>query len=894
MKKISAYSIVALTILAGCQVQELKEQESSFIQDSKPFIAIIEDSSVENGTRTTLDNNGNVLWKQGDQVSIFAGSTVNERYQVTDESEGNTAASLNKISEGGFVAGTDIENNVAFYPYTSTASIAKNESNYVISGITLPAVQTYAEGSFGNGAFPMATVTGSTEDMDLKFKNVLGGLKLQFKGTARIASISISGNNNEILCGAAEVTASALSTPSINLIDASAKTVTLDCGTGVQLNSESAALFVIALPPMTMTGGFTVTAIDTEGKQMEIKTTRSQTIARSGILKMPVVNYDGAIVNNSPYEMVDLGLPSGVKWANMNIGASSPSSEGAWFAFGDVIGTSQDEYYDEDAYMNLIGGSGDIAGPGDPLASYDDLPPSYDAATVLMGENWRTPSSDDFYELFEHCDVSGNGNAIRLVSQINGAELILFNDGYWCSELDYEYAYCATPENQDIDWNLRQDTRQIRGVYGLPKHRPTLNYQVTISEITNTGALISSNITNDGGAEISERGFYIKIGSSSNYDVIVVPGSGVGEFSLSLSGLSHATQYSVAAYATNSVGTSQSSWKSFRTERNPVPAEYKGTLDGHDWVDIGLRKSHIDSNIVPGSSEDRIIAFATVNIGASSPDNTGYYFRWGEQMGWDITVQNGSSSPSYSAVQCDRDGNVTSEVWSSSTFGNGYLSEGNNSERATGLLQDVTRKTDLRWYSFTYGDAATYNWGENWMTPPISIFKAMLSVDQSTIHFGTVYTNVNPLTFGTGTNSLTLTISKETINGHLCLLLINEETDAYVIMPTYGGYTSGTRVYSYYSYGSSGEGYYQTSSIRLDDKRDVPLYRFDSWSSTAWLTISSIGDKYTGRAVRPVTELTLANKQPLYTDEDVPETIEAVDLGLSVKWASMNPGAKNK
>lgn len=892
MKNRLIVSLLATLSICSCQVNELTE----VICEATPFVAIVDDGFDGGETRTSL-NNGNVLWKRGDQISIFAGSTINEQYQVTDESDGKTSAGLNKVSNTGFVAGGEIDNNVAFYPYASTASIAKDESTYVISDISLPSTQHYAEDSFGNGAFPMAAVTSSKDDMNLKFKNVLGGLKLQLKGTATITSITVTGNNNEILCGAAEVAVSNTTTPIINLTDASAKTVTLDCGSGVQLNEEAATSFIIALPPMTMSGGFTVVATDTEGKEKEIKTTKPQTINRSKLLKMPVVEYVGALVNSSPYEMVDLGLPSGVKWANMNIGASSPSSEGTWFAFGDVIGSSQYEEYDEDVYMNLIGGSGAIADTGDPLAYYDNLPSSHDAATILMGENWRTPSSNDFNELFQYCDISYDGIVIRLVSQINGAELILLGDGYgyWCSELGGEDAYSVFPEYQGFDWGLRRVTRHIRGVYGLPKHMPTLKDYVTISNITNTGALISSKITNDGGAEISERGFYIKIGSSSNYDVIAVPGSGVGEFSFSLSGLSHATQYSVAAYATNSVGTSQSSWKSFRTERNPIPAEYKGTLDGHDWVDIGLRKSHIDSDIVPGSSDDRIIAFATVNIGASSPDNTGYYFRWGEQLGWDITVQEDITSfPTYSAVQRDRDGNVTSEVWSSSTFGSGYLSDMDanyNTVRSTGFFQDVTRKTDMKWYSFTYGDAATYNWGENWMTPSISIFKAMLSVDQSTIHFGTVYTNVNPLTFGTGANSLTLTISKETINGHLVLLLINDETGAYVIMPTYGGYTNGTYVYSY---GTSGAGYYQTSSIRLDDKRYAPNYRFDSWSSTAWLTISSIGDKYTGRAVRPVTELTIDNKQPLYTDEDVPETIEEVDLGLSVKWASMNLGAKNK
>ena len=299
MKKAFVYGLLAALAITGCQAElevlnpeNNTEPEVITQEPSKVFTAIV-DEDFNSETKTSLDGSGNVLWKKGDQVSIFAASTVNEQYQVTDASDGKTAASLNKVSGGGFVAGTEIDNNVAFYPYASAAEIAKNGSNYVISEIELPATQTYAAGSFGNGAFPMATVTSSTEDMNLKFKNVLGGLKLQLKGTATIISITVTGNNNEILCGDAEVTTTYGGVPSIVLTDASAKTVTLDCGAGVTLDSETATPFIIALPPITMTGGFTVVVTDTEGKQMQIKTTKPQTITRSNLLKMPAVNYVG-------------------------------------------------------------------------------------------------------------------------------------------------------------------------------------------------------------------------------------------------------------------------------------------------------------------------------------------------------------------------------------------------------------------------------------------------------------------------------------------------------------------------------------------------------------------------------------------------------------------------
>lgn len=426
MKKRFVFSILAAFAVCSCQVEEINEttpdSTQEVIREAKVFTAIIDDTTTPE-TRTSLDAEGNVLWKQGDQVSVFAGSTVNEQYQVTDASDGKTAASLNKLGDSGFVAGTEIDNNVAFYPYVSTAAIAKSAGSYVISDITLPATQTYAEGSFGNGAFPMAAVTGSTGDMNLKFKNVLGGLKLQLKGTASIASISITGNNNEVLCGATEVTVANGDTPSINLTDASAKTVTLDCGAGVALDSETATPFIIALPPITMTSGFTVIVTDTEGKQMEIKTTKSQTITRSSLLKMPVVVYVGAAI---PDGCVDLGLS--VYWASCNLGAGKPEEYGDYYTWGE---TEPKENYSWSTYKFGTSSEGPFSkyNTSSSYGTVDNktvLEPEDDVAHVKLGGKWRMPTDAEWSELrnSSNCSwtwTSNDGvNGYKVQSKIPG------------------------------------------------------------------------------------------------------------------------------------------------------------------------------------------------------------------------------------------------------------------------------------------------------------------------------------------------------------------------------------------------------------------------------------------------------------------------------------------
>ena len=423
MKKIIVYSLLAAFVVCGCQVKEDMENTQGTQPKAKVFTAVIEDST-SGETKTSLDGSGNVLWKMGDQVSIFAASTLNEQYQVSDDSDGKTAATLNKVGGGGFVAGTEIDNNVAFYPYASTAEIAKSGGSYIISEIELPATQNYAAASFGNGAFPMTAVTSSTEDMNLKFKNVLGGLKLQLKGSATIEYISISGNNNEILCGDSEVTVTYGSTPSINLTDVSATTVTLYCGAGVTLDPEIATSFIIALPPMTMTDGFTVYVRDTEHKTMIISTRKPQTITRSSLLKMPVVAYEGIVLDwsNEPFSIISDGNTSvsivkvdnpndinlevrkapGGGWTPYTIGSSISLSDREFVQFRAGDG-GNNSFSTIDGYYNIV-----VSGPGD-----------VDVSGNIMSLLDRNMSSNNlpaycFFNLFLGCEKIDSASDLKL------------------------------------------------------------------------------------------------------------------------------------------------------------------------------------------------------------------------------------------------------------------------------------------------------------------------------------------------------------------------------------------------------------------------------------------------------------------------------------------------
>ncbi len=291
-----ALALMAM-VMAGCQSLE----RDSLISEESQFSATME--SFGSQTKTSMSAEKTVLWSSGDRLAIFHGATIADEYLVVESSVGKTNATFNLVNDnsnvnGSFSAGTELLCNVALYPYAENLSLSgallENEGViYTINGATIPATQTYTENSFANGSFPMVAVTQNISDHTLKFKNVLGAMKLQLKGTQTVNSIKITGRNNEKLSGAATITAYSKNlTPAITMTGEgdAVKSVTLDCGSGVELDESTATDFIIALPPELFTQGFTVTVTDDQEQTYTITASTPNTILRSSILVMPVVN----------------------------------------------------------------------------------------------------------------------------------------------------------------------------------------------------------------------------------------------------------------------------------------------------------------------------------------------------------------------------------------------------------------------------------------------------------------------------------------------------------------------------------------------------------------------------------------------------------------------------
>ncbi len=217
---IAAASAVLLTVSCA------KQEQPGLSNEVKTFTAVI-DQGI---TKTTIDDY-KVKWVSGDEISINGAV-----YSATPDGTDATKAGF------AYKSGTTPSS-----PYSAVYPA----SLYNAGSLEFPAVQTYEAGKFNAPMYAKST----TES--LSFKNICGVICFGLKGTSKVKSIAITAN--EAICGAFTMTdATTVS------LTGTGKTVTLDCGDGVQLGTESTN-FYIYLPPKTYSAGMKIVITDTDG-----------------------------------------------------------------------------------------------------------------------------------------------------------------------------------------------------------------------------------------------------------------------------------------------------------------------------------------------------------------------------------------------------------------------------------------------------------------------------------------------------------------------------------------------------------------------------------------------------------------------------------------------------
>lgn len=120
------------------------------------------------------------------------------------------------------------------------------------------------------------------------------------------------------------------------------------------------------------------------------------------VTKKAQSSYDNKSGVISGHDYVDLGLPSGTKWATCNVGASSIEEKGNLYAWGEVSPKklfSVSNYFDSSYNKYTIKTKTSIVGT------------TNDVAYIEWGEEWRMPTRIQVNELVNNCEwKAGNYN----------------------------------------------------------------------------------------------------------------------------------------------------------------------------------------------------------------------------------------------------------------------------------------------------------------------------------------------------------------------------------------------------------------------------------------------------------------------------------------------------
>ena len=587
----------ALLLVLGTGCQRGSEMDVDR-EDARPRRLLTATLETEAPTRTTLGGPvGGVyypFWMDTDEVAVY-GEGVRQPDKYTLHAGGGTPKAT---FEGPWSGG----NLVGLYPYSDLAE--EGLSGNVLT-LELPAEQQYMENSFGDGAYPMVSVSRSDT---LSFKNLCAVLKLTIMSriTMQMEAIRFIAHDPAMsVSGKGTVRTDFKTEPQLVMAPGGFREVTLRCS-DTDVNNVERRVFYLVIPPGTYKGGFDLEIISPAGKMTKSIDT-DVVFKRSEYRAVPTFIFEPEEAFVPEPEAVDLGLS--VQWASFNMGAYKASDPGTYYAWGE---TQKKASYSWGTYA--FGSSSNFT-KYNASDKKTVLEPEDDAAYVQLRGKWRLPTHPEMRELIELCDWTWNENrGAYEVKGPNGHTIFMpcaasseGKDGYgqtsfgyyWASDIESAdgkyrpyYLYFSRESLPGVyDNGARYLGASVRPVYGDPPV-PVTRVSLNLSQVE---IAVGEQVTLQATVLPSNASVPLVTWSSSDESVAYVSPSGV------VTGAGKGT-------ATITV-TTVDGGKEASCRVTVVP----GGAQVPELIDMGLS-----------------VKWASFNLGASKPEEYGYYYAWGE------------------------------------------------------------------------------------------------------------------------------------------------------------------------------------------------------------------------------------------------------------------------
>ncbi len=394
MKKALLMSCVAVAMMASCSSDE--EYSNSGEKFNGNVTLTAEPYTFDDSyTRTTLSNTGSKIafaWDDDEAIGIFpiAPTTNVQAKQVLKSGSGNGTTSSFDGAGWALMYGNTY---AAYYPYQQ-----KEYEDYTKIPIDMTGQTQNGNNSLDHiGAgydymYAVANVpTNGNVNFDFKHATSIIMLELTMPDADTWKSVTLaSADGSKVWTTSAtmDVTTGVVATKTTSA------EVTLSLNNVSTTTSDKALTLYLAVLPTT-TGDLTLTA-KTSGDKSYAATIAGKTLVAGKAYRFVTSFVENTVLSRYGYEngheWVDLGLS--VKWATMNVGATSVKEYGDYYAWGEIE-PRENKLYSKSSYK---WSSVEIT-----TNSNGNLKPEDDVVAQIWGGAWRMPTKEEMEELVNNC-----------------------------------------------------------------------------------------------------------------------------------------------------------------------------------------------------------------------------------------------------------------------------------------------------------------------------------------------------------------------------------------------------------------------------------------------------------------------------------------------------------